>query len=85
MLMHLFCLANDDMLLWKPSSIDEDDVQNYTFKINKIILQDRDGLPCGSCDRDNEHALYTLQSCDYRTGKAEKMFSQEITNKFGNT
>ncbi len=79
----MFLLARrGDTLLWRPSLIDDKNVQNYITKINSIL--ERDGLPCGSCDRDNEHALFTLQSCDYDGNKALGIFSIEIQSASGN-
>ena len=77
-----FLGAPEDLLLWNPAHISRKAVKEYLIKVNGI-LQGREGLPCGAEDRDNEHALNTLHSCAYNTGKALAQFSQELSRGCG--
>jgi hypothetical protein len=58
-----------DKLLWKPDHIDEESLQDYLMSIEEILLS-REGLPCGTLQRDNEEALHALVYHNYNIEKA---------------
>lgn len=64
---------NEDKLLWNPSSLSEQDVEDFLVKAQEPLVNNAQGvnaIPTGTHTRDDEQALYLLLQCGYNVEEA---------------
>ena len=71
--------AINDELLWSPHHISDNKVDDYIYTVN-CVLHSCEALATGVVNRDNEHALNILKSCDYNAEKSLAMFGDDVTS-----
>ncbi|XP_063231828.1 mesoderm induction early response protein 1 [Bacillus rossius redtenbacheri] len=64
---------NDDKLLWNPSQMMEDQIEEFLVKARESLQNNAQGvsvIPTGTHTRDDEQALYLLLQCGYNVEEA---------------
>ncbi|KAK9880243.1 hypothetical protein WA026_010118 [Henosepilachna vigintioctopunctata] len=66
---------NDDKLLWNPTVIDLEDVENYLRSAGSIL---KPSIPLGVQLKDDEQALYLLQQCGHNIEEALRRLRMNV-------
>nr|CAD7411345.1 unnamed protein product [Timema poppensis] len=64
---------NEDKLLWNPSQLTEDEVEDFLVKAQEPLLNNAQGvsaIPTGMHTRDDEQAIFLLLQCGYNVEEA---------------
>nr|CAD7393108.1 unnamed protein product [Timema cristinae] len=64
---------NEDKLLWNPSQMTEDEVEDFLVKAQEPLLNNAQGvsaIPTGMHTRDDEQAIFLLLQCGYNVEEA---------------
>lgn len=62
---------NEDKLLWNPSALDQNEIEDYMFKVCATSSESgMDAVPRGKQLRDDEQALFLLQQCGHNVEEA---------------